>query len=181
MLFAKKPDKHVHTVTTTTAAPWVGSVLTGSAPYTWITTNFRVPTLYPGADGTTSTVSSIWPGLGGFGTGSGLIQAGVSLQTTPTTGSYSTWREYCCGNVDSNGYGGAFTPQAGDDILAQAWYCDASGQPSLNGGFGCSYVYDYKSGAVFSCTQPRGTPAARRAGRSKPTRLVRTVQNPPAA
>jgi hypothetical protein len=28
---------------------------------------------------------------------------------------------------------------------------------NLNGGFGCSYLYDFQSGAVFSCTTPRGS------------------------
>jgi hypothetical protein len=157
MLFAKRPDKHAHTVTTEMAPAWIGSVLTGSAPYVSISSTFEVPTAVPGAFGTTSTVASIWPGLGGFNTGSGLIQAGVSISTTPTAASYSTWREYCCGDGDSNGYGGAFTPSPGDKILAQAWYCDANGQANVNGGFGCSYLYDFRSGAVFSCTIPKGS------------------------
>jgi hypothetical protein len=159
MLFAKRPDKHVHTVTTQSAPSWIGSVLTGSAPYVSVSSTFQATTALPGAFGTTSTVASIWPGLGGFGTGSGLIQAGVSISTTSTAAAYSTWREYCCGDGDSNGYGGAFTPSPGDKILAQAWYCDANGQANVNGGFGCSYLYDYRSGAVFSCTIPKGNPS----------------------
>ena len=159
MLYAKRPARHTHTVTPAKAPPWIGSVMTGSAPYRSITATFQVPTAIPGADGTTSTAASIWPGLGGFGTGSGLIQAGVEIETTPTTASYITWREYCCGDGDSNGYGGAFVPSPGDKILAQAWYCDANGQPDIGGGFGCSYLYDFQSGAVFSCTIPRGDPS----------------------
>ena len=163
MLYARKPDKHFHgphTVTNGTAAPWVGSVMTGAAPYTSITSTFEVPRAVPGADGTTSTLASLWPGLGGFNTGSGLIQAGVTLYTTPTTAAYGTWREYCCGDGDSNGYGGNFTPAPGDKILAQAWYCDANGQVSIAGGYGCSYLYDFKSGAVFNCTVPKGSPGS---------------------
>jgi hypothetical protein len=158
ILFSKRPDKHRHGVTTQSAPFWIGSVLTGSAPYESITSTFTVPTAIPGAFGTSATEASVWPGLGGFGTGSGLIQAGVTIATTPTTASYSTWREYCCGDGDSNGYGGAFTPSPGDKILAQAWYCDANGQANVNGGFGCSYLYDFHSGAVFSCTSPKGSP-----------------------
>jgi len=160
MLYRKGLDKHVHTVTTATAPAWIGSVMTGSAPYTSIQSTFEVPTLIPGADGTTNTEASLWPGLGGYGTGSGLIQAGITLATTPTTASYFTWREYCCGDGDSNGYGGAFVPAPGDKILAQAWYCDANGLVSLNGGYGCSFLYDFRSGAVFSCTIPRGAPGS---------------------
>jgi Peptidase A4 family len=159
MLYAKRSDGRAHTVTTSTAPPWIGSVMTGSAPYKSITATFEVPTTIPGAFGTTSTEAAIWPGLGGFGTGSGLIQAGVILSTTPTSASYMTWREYCCGDPDSNGYGGAFVPSPGDKILAQAWYCDANGQSDIGGGFGCSYLYDFQSGAVFSCTIPRGDPS----------------------
>jgi hypothetical protein len=161
MLYAKRSDGRTHNVTTTTGPPWIGSVMTGSTPYGSITATFQVPTVLAGEDGTTSTEASLWPGLGGFnsGSGSGLIQAGVSLQTTPTAATYLTWREYCCGDPDSNGYSGAFVPSPGDKILAQAWYCDANGQVNLGGGFGCSYLYDFQSGLVFSCTIPRGDPS----------------------
>jgi hypothetical protein len=156
ILYTKRLSDLQHGVTPTTAAPWIGSVMTGAAPYDSITTTFQVPTAIPGAEGTTVTAAIIWPGLGGFNTGSGLIQAGVEIQTTTTTASYVAWREYCCGDPDSNGYAGAFVPSPGDKILAQVWYCDANGQVNLNGGFGCSYLYDFQSGAVFNCTTPRG-------------------------
>jgi hypothetical protein len=151
-------ELHHRTVTTTTAAPWIGAVMTGAAPYDSIMTTFQVPTAMPGAEGTTVTAAAIWPGLGGFNTGSGLIQAGVEIQTTSTAASYLTWREYCCGDPDSNdnGYGGAFVPKPGDKILAQAWYCDANGQPNLNGGFGCTFLFNFRSGEVFNCSTPRG-------------------------
>lgn len=158
MLYRKSTDKHIHKVTTRQGGPaWIGSVMTGSASYTSVSATFVVPTAIPGAFGTSGTEASLWPGLGGFGTGSGLIQAGITLQTTATTAAYGTWREYCCGDGDSNGYGGAFVPAPGDKILAQAWYCDANGNANLNGGYGCSYMFDFRSSAVFSCTKPRGT------------------------
>jgi len=153
ILHTKRLSEFHHTVTPTTLAPWIGSMMTGAAPYDSIIATFKVPTAIPGADGTTVTAASIWPGLG---TSSGLIQAGVEIQTTSTTASYLSWREYCCGDPDSNGYAGAFVPSPGDTILAEAWYCDANGQANLNGGFGCSYLYDFQSEAVFSCTTPRG-------------------------
>jgi hypothetical protein len=40
MLFAKRPDKHVHAVTTQSSPFWIGSVLTGSAPYVSISSTF---------------------------------------------------------------------------------------------------------------------------------------------
>ena len=161
ILFAKKQgEKLSHTVTTSQGPPWIGTVMTGSAPYDSIISTFVVPTAQPGAWGTAGTAAVIWPGLGGFNTRSGLIQAGVGIFTTATTAVYTTWREYCCGDPDGPPPAGAFTPAPGDKILAQVWYCDANGQVSLNGGYGCSYVYDYNSQAVFSCTAPRGQPSA---------------------
>src|SRR5260370_40071710 len=112
MLCAKKHDKHTHgphTVSNGTVPPWIGSVMTGAAPYASITSTFEVPRAIPGADGTTSTEASLWPGLGGFTTGSGLIQAGVTLQTTPPTAAYGTWREDGSGHGDSNRPAGTFT------------------------------------------------------------------------
>lgn len=160
MLLRKTTDRHLHTVTTQQGGSWIGTVMTGSAPYTSISATFVVPTAIPGAFGTKATEAALWPGLGGFGTGSGLIQAGITLQTSATTAAYGSWREYCCGDGDSNGYGGAFVPAPGDKIFAQAWYCDSQGNASLNGGYGCSYMYNFRSGAVFSCTKPRGTPGS---------------------
>jgi hypothetical protein len=155
-LHGKRFSEAHHGITSTTGAPWIGAVMGGSAPYDMVMATFKVPTAIPGTNGTTVTEASIWPGIGGFKTGSGLIQAGVVIQTTTTAASYLTWREYCCGDPDSNGYAGAFVPSPGDTILAQAWYCDANGQRSLSAGLGCTYLYDFQSGAVFSCTTPRG-------------------------
>jgi hypothetical protein len=150
----KRPTKSSHQprVTTGTGIPWVGSVLTGSPDYVSTEVEFNVPTALPGGDATTTTEVALWNGLGGNGTGSGLIQGGVTLYTTPLVASYGSWREYCCGDGDSNGYGGAFTPNPGDEIYAQNWYCDAEGGLNLKGGYGCTYVSDLTTGAVLSCT-----------------------------
>jgi hypothetical protein len=158
LLEAKRPNKHSHTVTSTTSPWWVGSVLTGSPSYISIEAVFNVPTGIPGGDQTTSTEIAIWNGLGGFKSGSGLIQGGVNVQTTPTVASYSSWREYCCGNPNSNGYGGAFTPNPGDQIYSQEWYCDSAGNLNLIGGYGCTYLKDLTSGAILSCTSANGSP-----------------------
>ncbi len=159
MLEAKRPtSQHSHTVYKTTAPAWTGSVLGGSPNYTSVEGNFNVPKAIPGGDETTGTEEAIWNGLGGFRTGSGLIQAGVNIETTPLTAAYGTWREYCCGDSDSNGYRGTFVPSPGDEIYDQNWYCDAKGNQNINGGYGCSFVQDLRTGAIFSCTSATGSP-----------------------
>jgi hypothetical protein len=75
---------------------------------------------------------------------------------------YGTWREYCCGDPDSNDYngipyGGNLVPLAGDRILVSAWYCDENGEFNIAGGYGCTHLHDLTAGWVFSCTLPSGT------------------------
>ena len=92
---------------------------------------FIVPQAIPGAEGTTTTHVAIWNGLGGYLIApdeGGLIQGGIQIGTTPYTASYVSFREYCCSNPNSNGYGGYFTPNPGDKIYSTSWYCDASGK-----------------------------------------------------
>jgi hypothetical protein len=166
MLYAGKPDLHsrmtasLHptTATSQTAPDWAGTAITGAPTYAAVEGLFDVPTAIPGGDQTGTTEIAIWNGLGGFGTGSGLIQSGVNLYTTATAATYGSWREYCCGDPDSNGYGGNFTPSPGDIIYAENWYCDAAGLMNVNGGYGCSYLVDLTTGATLSCTAPNGSP-----------------------
>jgi hypothetical protein len=141
-----------------TAPPWTGSVMTGAPKYLSIEADFAVPTAIPSGDETTNSEISIWDGLGGYNTGSGLIQGGVFVQTTPTVAAYQAFREYCCGDGDSNGYGGAYVPNPGDQIYAQNWYCDANGNISLSGGYGCTYIENLTSGVILSCTSATGSP-----------------------
>jgi hypothetical protein len=79
MLQEKHPDLHSHTVTSSAAPWWVGSAMTGAPEYLSTEATFNVPKAIPGGDQTTTTEIALWNGLGGFGTGSGLIQGGVSL------------------------------------------------------------------------------------------------------
>jgi hypothetical protein len=157
-LEAKRPDLHEHTVTAISGAPWVGSALTGKPHYVSTDATFNVPEAIPGGDSTSTTEIAIWNGLGGFGTGSGLIQGGVNLYTTTSAAQYGSWREYCCGDGDSNGYGGAFVPNPGDKIFSQEWYCDSKGNLNLKGGYGCTFLEDEKSGAILNCTLAGGRP-----------------------
>jgi hypothetical protein len=158
LLEAKRPDLHEHSAYAIEANPWSGSAMTGKPDYVATEAVFNVPEAIAGGDGTTTTASAIWNGLGGFGTGSGLIQGGVSLYTTPSAAAYGTWREYCCGDPDSNGYGGAFVPNPGDEIYSLEWYCDSAGNLNLNGGYGCTFLEDETSGAILDCSQAGGSP-----------------------
>jgi hypothetical protein len=148
-LEAKRPDLHEHSVESITANPWSGSAMTGKPDYVATDATFNVPEALPGGDGTTTTEVAIWNGLGGFFTGSGLIQGGVSLYTNPSAAAYGSWREYCCGDPDSNGYGGAFVPNPGDRIYSLEWYCDSAGGLNLNGGYGCTFLEDETTGAIL--------------------------------
>jgi hypothetical protein len=145
-------------VEATTASPWTGSVLTGDPNYISIEGTFNVPKAIPGGDGTTNTHIAIWNGLGGYGTGSGLIQGGAQLDTSGSVATYLTFREYCCGDKYSNGYGGAFVPNPGDQIYSQEWYCDSKGNLDLKGGYGCTFLHDTTTGAILNCTVAGGSP-----------------------
>ncbi len=172
MLDVREPDLHSHTqkptfrpdmATSDTGPWWVGTVINGQPKYAGVEGTFNVPTAIPGGDQTGTTEVAIWNGVNG----SGLIQSGVNLYTTSNVAVYGTWREYCCGDGYSNtsngqpngqSYGGDFTPNPGDEIYAQNWYCNAKGQIDVNGGYGCSYLADLTSGAIFNCTLPKGSP-----------------------
>jgi hypothetical protein len=75
ILHTKRLSEFHHNVTPTTGGPWIGSVMTGAAPYDAITATFQVPTVIPGAEGTNVTAAAIWPGLGGFRADSGHFEA----------------------------------------------------------------------------------------------------------
>ncbi len=149
------------TVTPATQPWWVGSVLTGAPSYVSTETTFNVPFGIPGAAQTTNTEMTIWNGLGGYNSGSGLIQGGVTVRTTPSVASYSILREYCCGDPNENDSGiGAFVPNPGDKIFSQEWYCDATGNLAINGGYGCTLIVDLTSLALLNCTSATGSPCA---------------------
>jgi hypothetical protein len=83
----------------------------------------------------------------------------VNLETSPFVATYGSWREFCCGpGGNSNGYGGAFTPNPGDKIFDQNWYCDSKGNANISGGYGCSYLKDLTTGAILNCVSPTGSP-----------------------
>jgi hypothetical protein len=83
----------------------------------------------------------------------------VWIQTTPTIATYGTKREYCCGDnqftADS-----AISVNPGDQIYDQSWYCDANGNPNIDGGYGCAILQDMTTGAILSCTLENGSPCS---------------------
>jgi hypothetical protein len=150
---------HPQKVVTITAPWWVGSTLNGAPTYVSNQALFNVPTPIPGGDEITGpTEIAIWNGVEGTGANSGLIQGGVSVETTPSSASLGIFRKYCCGNPHSNGYGGSFTPSVGDTIFSQEWYCDSEGNLNPTGGYGCTFLQDFTSGATLSCTIANGSP-----------------------
>jgi hypothetical protein len=149
-----------HTVTAVPGNLWSGSVLTGKPLYNFIVGGFGVPKAIPGGDSTRDTIISVWLGLGGYGTGSGLIQAGIDVDTTPQTAQYFTFVEYCCGDPNGSSAGN-FNVNPGDNLFIESWYCNTSGTPGAPGlaaGYGCVFVHDTTSGAVMSCTSPTAKP-----------------------
>jgi tectonin-like protein len=146
-----------NTVVQTTDPWWVGSTLNGAPSYVASETTFNVPKGIPDGDETNAgTEIAIWTGVEGPTTA--LIQTGVGIQTNLFAATYDTWREYCCGNPNSNGYGGAFTPNPGDVIYAAAWYCDSQGNLNLKAARGCTFLEDMTTGAILNCTAASGSP-----------------------
>jgi hypothetical protein len=146
-----------NTVTKTTGPWWVGSTLNGAPNYVSNEASFNVPFAIPDGDETSSgTEIAIWNGV--EGAKSALIQGGVVIDTIGLAATYYTFREYCCGDGDSNGYGGAFTTNPGHEIYSQEWYCDSNGNLNLNGGYGCTYLADEGTGAILNCSQANGSP-----------------------
>ncbi|MGD0051344.1 MAG: G1 family glutamic endopeptidase [Vulcanimicrobiaceae bacterium] len=139
-------------ITTSAGPPWIGAELTGAAPYSIVEGTFNIPEAIPGGDGTGTTKVSIWVGLDGAG-GPPLIQTGAIIETTPTSASYSFFREYCCGDGISNTYASPPQPNPGDEIYVESYYCDATGNQSETVHLGCMYLQDGTSGIVFICTQ----------------------------
>ena len=155
------------------ASNWYGTVLTGAPDYVFTSATFYVPQAIPGGDNTGVTSIYIWNGLGGFGTGAGLIQGVLWIQTTAAAATYSTFREYCCGDCQytigpnncnpppSTGSQGFFRPKSGDLIFDEAWYCDATGNQNINGGYGCVFMQDLTPlGAIVSCTSYLASPCS---------------------
>ncbi len=141
---------------------WSGAILSGSyqkgstKATTWSYVEnedtFSVPTVYPGQYGTGQTQLSMWSGL------DNVFQSEVWATSTPTTVSYFIQRQNFYGkpggpNIDRQGVD--FTPNAGDQIEVQEWYCDAHGNTHMAGGYGCTNIVDYTQHVQWTCNQSK--------------------------
>jgi hypothetical protein len=143
-------------------AGWTGAVLKGSyqknatsaQTYSYVSNEamFVVPTVFPGGLGTGATQMSIWTGLDH----AALFQAIVWVDTTATTQFFSIHRQDFASNDPAQTYDGEgidFTPNSGDLIYAQEWYCDGKGNVNLSGGYACSTITDVTQAVEWECDQ----------------------------
>ena len=138
-------------------AGWGGPVLTGTVSYGVVSATLQVPRAIPGGDGTGNGLAGLWAGLGGtnfFGPDPTVLQDGVAIQTTTTTATYSAWIEYF-----PNLFIFEFSVSPADQIFAEAWACDSTGNAS-NSGYGCFYIQDNTTGVYRACTSRTGSPCA---------------------
>ncbi len=144
---------------------WTGAELEGSYQlgatsaktfgYVENQATFAVPALTPGGFGTNSTAMTIWNGL------DNVFQVIVDVGGTTTTASYGIHRQsfYHSKALGSSldEEGADFTPNPGDEILVQEWYCDSNGHVKMAGGFGCTLMIDKTQNIQWECDQANGT------------------------
>jgi hypothetical protein len=139
---------------------WTGAKLTGSYQknstsaktygYVENTATFVVPTITPNFLSTKTTVATIWNGL------DNVFQAIVDVAASPTAGAYGIHRQnfyHDLPTVSIDEQGVDFTPNSGDKILAQEWYCDSKGHLKMAGGYGCSIMIDETQNIEWECDQ----------------------------
>jgi len=142
---------------------WTGAELFGSFKqnetaaqtysYVWNEATFNVPTVYPGGYGTGATSMDIWNGLGG----NFLLQAIVNVTTTTATSKPTFAINHQdfghAGSADTDEAGVDFTPNPGDSIYDEEWYCDAKGNLNLTGGYACTVMIDKTQQVEWECDQ----------------------------
>jgi hypothetical protein len=161
------------TITSTgTFQPWTGAVLRGSyqpnanaaltESYLANEAIFNVPPITRGLYGTGTAWMSIWNGLDN----ANLLQAEVWAKTNLAGTVYFIHRQdfsqhpSAGAESDNAGVSVSFTPKAGDAIFAEEWYCDATGNPNLAGGFACTHMQDDTQNLVWDCSQANNTTCA---------------------
>jgi hypothetical protein len=139
---------------------WTGSLLSGSykknatpaKTYSYVKNqaHFIVPKITPNIFSTKSTALTIWNGL------DNVFQAIVDVNASPTAGNYGIHRQNFYhdlpkGSIDEQGVD--FTPNSGDEIFVEEWYCDAKGHVKMAGGYGCSIMIDKTQSIEWECDQ----------------------------
>ncbi|HTX35045.1 MAG TPA: hypothetical protein VME43_08485 [Bryobacteraceae bacterium] len=146
------------TFTTEASSGWTGPIISGSyqknatsaLTYSYVLNEaiFNVPKVIPGGYGTGTTAMTIWNGL------DNVFQAIVDVNTTSTIASYGIHHQEFEPWSKGNDEGGTlFTPNAGDQIYAQEWYCDAQGNVNLSGGYACTLMVDQTQLVEWECDQ----------------------------
>ncbi len=139
---------------------WTGAELTGSYKksatsaktygYVENTATFVVPSITPNIFAAKTAVATIWNGL------DNVFQAIVDVAATSTAAGYSIHRQnfyHDLPTVSIDEQGVDFTPNSGDKILVQEWYCDSKGHVKMAGGYGCSIMIDQTQNIEWECTQ----------------------------
>jgi hypothetical protein len=138
---------------------WTGAMLTGSyklnstsaTTYGYVENqaHFVVPTITPDIFSTEHTALTIWNGL------DNVFQAIVDVGASQTAGNYAIHRQNFYHDlpkgIDEQGVD--FTPNAGDEIFVQEWYCDSQGHVKMAGGYGCSIMIDKTQNIEWECDQ----------------------------
>jgi hypothetical protein len=162
--------RHVeNSINYTTEQWWTGSKLTGSFSqgpdaahsqiYSWAEASFTIPSATIGAYGTVGTRDSFWVGMGESATQ--LVQVEVNMQTDSTTAAYSISSQFFPALVPNPvaSTRGEFTPQAGDNIYFEVWYCDANGNENTSGGYACTYMTAARGSTTLTWECDKANPA----------------------
>lgn len=131
---------------------WTGAVLYGSfqkkataaetISYGSSSASLVIPKLTPGP----VAAATIWNGL------DNVFQALVDVRTTATIAYFGIHHQTFdkhSGHTDTAGT--RFTPQTGDHVSMEEWYCDAKGNLNLRGGYECTNMVDTTQHAQWEC------------------------------
>jgi len=157
------PELDARAYTTQPSSGWTGPILSGSfqqnatsaQTYSYAANEaaFYVPTVAPGQFGTGTAWMTVWGGL------DNVFQAILDVHTTATIATFGIHHEFIFhgkGHAWSKGNdngGTPFTPQAGDTIFGEEWYCDATGNLNLSGGYACTLMIDGTQHVEWECDQ----------------------------
>ncbi|MGA9851697.1 MAG: hypothetical protein WBR15_02050 [Gammaproteobacteria bacterium] len=134
---------------------WTGAVLQGSynkkatstktESYVWNAVTFNVPKVFPGP----TAAMTIWNGL------DNVLQAIVDVNVGPSGASFGIHHQNFNPTTTKGDdtAGARFTPNTGDTIYDEEWYCDAHGNLNLSGGYACTYMMDETQGLIWECDE----------------------------